>query len=39
MRGLELCLRMNDLGTPVAFGFRLLGDGADHVFGSQRCSR
>src|SRR5271166_1010358 len=32
LRSLELGLRMDDLGAPVAFCLRLLGDGANHVF-------
>ena len=32
LRRPEFGLRMDDLGASVAFGFRLLGDGAMHVF-------
>ena len=32
LRSLELGFRMDDLGAPIAFCLRLLGDGANHVF-------
>src|ERR1700722_5000248 len=33
LRSLEFGLGMDDLGTAVAFRFRLFGDGTNHIFG------
>jgi len=33
LRGFELAFGVNDLCAALAFGFRLLGDGALHLFG------